>query len=380
MINAFITCAPEDLQVELVGITSDPKDSRLRSWHSVEVEGRQLRWFPLLVDHPSIRARVPLSFRYTWKLRRRRHQFDLAGISQLFHRLETAWATHDIDSQKLMFLHYHVEDQILHENTEVTWSRFPKAYFALEKRILPKMDFLWSERSDGIEWWKEHYPIMKDRAEWLPTWADDRVFYPLTIRKCKQLRKQLCAELGADPAKEIAFFAARFEGQKDPMLLMQTWKLLQTARPDVQLVLAGAGSLENEMRAFVAGAGLEQSVFFAGTLGQSAVANWQNAADLFVLSSAFEGMALSMIEALAAGVPVVTTKVGEAPRVITLPEHGRIVEERSAECIADAVQQVLSQPRNRQACVRAAEPYTPRKVLEPVYDRIRQYHERRMNK
>jgi len=68
MINAFITCAPEDLQVELVGITSDPKDSRLRSWHSVEVEGRQLRWFPLLVDHPSIRARVPLSFRYTFLL------------------------------------------------------------------------------------------------------------------------------------------------------------------------------------------------------------------------------------------------------------------------------------------------------------------------
>ena len=375
MINAFITCAPEDLDVELIGITSDPTDPRLGSWQEVEVEGRPLKWFPLMVDHPSIRARIPLSLRYTWKLRRARRQFDLSKVSHLFHRLEPAWATGDIDAQKLMFLHYHVQDQILSSNTEVTWSRFPAVYFAMEKRILPKMDYLWSERSDGIAWWKEHYPALQEKADWLPTWADDRVFHPRPSNECHEIRGRLCTALGANPKHDVAFFAARFEGQNHPMLLMETWQRLCEVRPSAQLILAGDGSLKKSMQNFVGQHGLEKNVFFAGTLNQDQVARWQNAADVFVLSSAFEGMALSMIEALAAGVPVVTTKVGEAPRVITKPEHGRIVEERCAAALAQALDQVLSQDRDRQACVKAAEPYTPRKVLAPVYQAIRNYHQ-----
>jgi glycosyltransferase involved in cell wall biosynthesis len=377
MINTFISCAPDDMDIELLGITGDPNAVPLGKLRDTEVDGRPIRHLPILVDHPSIRSRIPLSFRYTWLLKKWSKKVDLTGASLLFHRLETAWGVRHVDAQKLMFLHYHVDDQILNPKSEVTWSKVPWLYFALEKRILPKMDHLWSERSDGIDWWKKRYPILQDRADFLPTWAEDRVFYPFEKQRASELRNQLCKKAGLDPAKKLAFFAARFEGQKDPMLLIRSWKELQKIAPGTQLALAGAGSCEQEMRQFTTEAGLDSQIAFLGTLNQSAVAEWLNASDIFVLSSAFEGMALSMVEALASGVPVVTTRVGEAPRVITQPAHGRIVDDRTPESLAAAVAEVLTQERDPSACLLAADPYTPRKVLQPVYDSIRAHAQER---
>ncbi|MDP6850812.1 MAG: hypothetical protein QF524_07740, partial [Planctomycetota bacterium] len=171
MINTFISCAPDDMDIELLGITGDPNAVPLGKLRDTEVDGRPIRHLPILVDHPSIRSRIPLSFRYTWLLKKWSKKVDLTGASLLFHRLETAWGVRHVDAQKLMFLHYHVDDQILNPKSEVTWSKVPWLYFALEKRILPKMDHLWSERSDGIDWWKKRYPILQDRADFLPTWA-----------------------------------------------------------------------------------------------------------------------------------------------------------------------------------------------------------------
>ncbi|MCH2112432.1 MAG: glycosyltransferase, partial [Planctomycetes bacterium] len=344
MINAFVAHAPPEIQIDLLGITGDPQKNPLGDWQDSEVAGKALRWNPIVVDHPSIRSRVPLSFRYTWRLNRVRRRFDLGNASLLFHRLETAWAVHAIEAHKLMFLHYHVQDQILNKKSEVTWGRFPWLYFVLEKRILPRMDHLWSERSDGIAWWKERYPALQGRADWLPTWADDTTYRPYPEASRESHRRDMCASLGLDPKLPVAFFAARFEGQKDPMLLMRSWQQLMSLQPGAQIVLAGAGSVEADMRAFVKTHRLEQQIHFAGTLQQEQVAAWQNAADVFVLSSAFEGMALSMIEALACGTPVVTTRVGEAPRVITKASHGRIVEERTPAAIAQAIHEVLQQP------------------------------------
>ena len=375
MINTFIACAPEGMEIELLGITGNPESIELGKWRTTTVDGRTIRHLPILVDHPSIRSRIPLSLRYTCLLKKWSKKVDLQGSSLLFHRLETAWGVRHVQAQKLMFLHYHVDDQILNPKSEVTWSKVPWLYFALEKRILPKMNRLWSERSDGIEWWKNRYPVLEDRADFLPTWAEDRIFYPFPKERATDLRSKLCAAAGLDPNKKLAFFAARFEGQKDPMLLMRSWEALQKIAPGTQLALAGAGSCENEMRQFSSQAGLESKIAFLGTVNQSTVADWLNASDIFVLSSAFEGMALSMVEALACGVPVVTTRVGEAPRVITHASHGRIVDDRTPESLAAAVAEVLVQERDPASCVQAAEPYTPRKVLQPVYDSIHSHAE-----
>ncbi len=371
MINTFIACAPKDLELRLVGISVEPDRRPVGEWREVEVGGRRLSQFPLLAAHPSIRSRVPVSLKYTWRLRRALPRLGLDGASLLFHRLEPAWATTRLPNQQLMFLHYHVRDQILGSGTEVTWRRFPGLYFRLEKHLLPRMDHLWSERADAIEDWKERYPALRGKADFLPTWADDRIFRILPEAERAELRTRLCGDAGLDPARSVAFFAGRFEAQKDPMLLMRSWKALAARDCDAQLVLAGEGSLEAEMRAFAEAAGLSTRLHFCGALSQGQIAEWLNASDLFVMSSAFEGMPLAMIEALACGVPVVSTRIGESPRLVNRPEHGRLISDRDPETLAAAVAEQLSRPRDRAACLASARPYTPRQVLAPVYETIR---------
>ncbi|RMH04093.1 MAG: glycosyltransferase [Planctomycetota bacterium] len=372
MINTFIAHAPADLEVRLAGITVEPERRPVGRWSEVEVGGRRIRQLPLLAAHPSIRSRIPVSLRYTLRLRRFLRRTDLEGGSLLFHRLEPAWPALRRPEQKLMFLHYHPEDQILGSGTEVTWRRFPGLYFRLERRILPRVDRLWSERSDAIEWWLQRHPALAGKAEFLPTWADDTVFHPLPEEERAELRRRLCTAAGLDPALPLAFFAGRFEAQKDPMLLLRAWRALPASAARAQLVLAGEGSFGDEMRAFVAAEGLADRVHFAGALGQREVARWLNAADAFVMSSAFEGMPLAMIEALACGTPVASTRIGEAPRLVRRPEQGRLVAERDPAALAGAIAEVLAAPRDRAACLEAARPFTPRAVLEPVYRAIRE--------
>ncbi len=371
MINTFIANAPEVLEIKLVGITVEPDRRPVGQWSTVEVGGRAIEQLPLLSAHPSIRSKVPVSFSYTRKLKKALRRLDLAGGSLLFHRLEPAWATTKLPNQQLMFLHYHPEDQVLGKGTEVTWRRFPWLYFWLEKKLLPPMDHLWSERSDAIEWWKERYPALQGKADFLPTWADDAIFHVFPEERRAELRRQRCAAAGFDPAKPLCFFAGRFESQKDPMLLMRTWKALESTHPEAQLALAGEGSFGEEMRAYVAEQGMAERIHFAGAQSQHEVAEWLNAADAFTLSSAYEGMPLAMIEALACGAPVASTNIGESPLLVNRPEHGRLVEQHEAEVLARAIAEVLEQPRDREACVASARPYTPKQVLAPVYEAIR---------
>ena len=371
MINTFIANAPEDLELKLIGITVDPAHRPVGQWSKVTVGGREIDQLPVLAAHPSIRSRIPVSLSYTRRLKKRLRRLDLGRDSLLFHRLEPAWAAARLPNQRLMFLHYHPEDQVLGKGTEVTWRRFPWLYFWLEKNLLPRVEHLWSERSDAIEWWMERYPALRGKADFLPTWADDAVFHVYPEERRTRLRSQLCAAAGLDPAKPLCVFAGRFEAQKDPMLLMRSWKALEATHADAQLVLAGEGSFGPEMSAYAASDGLTGRVHFAGALSQQQVAEWLNAADAFVLSSAFEGMPLAMIEALACGTPVASTRIGESPRLVNRPEHGRLVEERHPEALAAAIAEVLRQPRDRDACVDSARPFTPRQVLAPVYDSIR---------
>ena len=375
MINTFIANAPEELEIKLVGITVEPEQRPVGQWSRVEVGGRAIDQLPVLSAHPSIRSRIPVSLSFTRKLKRRLRELDLAGGSLLFHRLEPAWATTKLPNQQLMFLHYHPEDQVLGKGTEVTWRRFPWLYFWLEKKLLPPMDFLWSERSDAIEWWKERYPALRGKADFLPTWADDAIFHVFPEERRERLRRELCADAGFDPAKPLCFFAGRFEAQKDPMLLMRTWKALETTHPEAQLALAGEGSFGEEMQAYAADQAMAERVHFAGAQSQHQVAEWLNAADAFTLSSAYEGMPLAMIEALACGAPVASTNIGESPLLVNRPEHGRLVEEHEPDVLARAIAEVLEQPRNREACVASAEPYTPKQVLAPVYEAIRRHAE-----
>jgi glycosyltransferase involved in cell wall biosynthesis len=186
------------------------------------------------------------------------------------------------------------------------------------------------------------------------------------------LRARLAGELGIDPSAPIGFFAGRFDPQKDPLLLLRAWQALQYDGPPPNLILAGEGNLEPEMRAFVDSAALGDRIHFAGALGPNDVGHWMNVADVFVMSSMMETMSMAMLEAVACGLPVVAPDLGEAAKLICRPEAGALVGERSVETMTRTIADVLKRPRDRELCASSASSYTVEGVLEPIFSLIRQ--------
>ncbi|MEO6718060.1 MAG: glycosyltransferase [Novosphingobium sp.] len=127
--------------------------------------------------------------------------------------------------------------------------------------------------------------------------------------------------------------------------------------PDTQLALAGGGPDETMLRARAADLGVAGRVHFLGPLPHADLPELLSAADVFVMPSSSEGLANAWIEALACGVPVVTTPIPGALELLTDPAFGRFAGRDGRE-IAEAVTALLQAPPPPAAVVRATEGYS----------------------
>jgi glycosyltransferase involved in cell wall biosynthesis len=128
------------------------------------------------------------------------------------------------------------------------------------------------------------------------------------------------------------------------------------SHPDVQFVVIGGASPEGDagpaLRKQARRLGVEDRVIWAGILPPDRVAVWLAAADVFVLSSDFEGCPCSVYEAMAAGLPVVATRVGEVSRMVPA-DLGEIVDEpEDRDGLRDALLRALGKEWDR-AAIRA---------------------------
>ncbi|WP_296679844.1 glycosyltransferase [Novosphingobium sp.] len=110
--------------------------------------------------------------------------------------------------------------------------------------------------------------------------------------------------------------------------------------PGAILLLAGAGEDENALRSQAERLGLSDRVRFLGAVPHAELPAVLNAANVFVLPTASEGLANAWVEALACGTPVVTTPIAGAQELLTDPAWGRMVP-RDAKAIALAVREML---------------------------------------
>ena len=111
--------------------------------------------------------------------------------------------------------------------------------------------------------------------------------------------------------------------------------------PEAILLLAGKGEDENALKSLAERLGVAGRVRFLGAVPHGELPVVLNAADVFVLPTASEGLANAWVEALACGTPVVTTPIPGAQELVTDPAWGRLVP-RDATAIATAVQELLA--------------------------------------
>lgn len=134
----------------------------------------------------------------------------------------------------------------------------------------------------------------------------------------------------------------RYSTQKSQDDLIRAMANVVDVIPNVQLFIVGWGPREQEMRRLVRARNLEGHVSITGKV--SSVEKYYAAADVFTLSSMWEGLPIALLEAMAAGLPVIATDVSGVREVVQEGETGRLVSPDSPDEFATEMVEMASGP------------------------------------
>jgi glycosyltransferase involved in cell wall biosynthesis len=137
----------------------------------------------------------------------------------------------------------------------------------------------------------------------------------------------------------------RFEIAKDYPNLLRAFREVRAREPRARLVIVGQGSLQAEAEALTDELGLRDAVRFLGA--RDDVPAVMSAADGYVMSSAWEGMPMVLLEAAAAGLPIVATAVGGNGEVVREGESGFLVPARDSATLGQGMLRLMALPAER---------------------------------
>lgn len=144
----------------------------------------------------------------------------------------------------------------------------------------------------------------------------------------------------------------RVEYRKDHITLARAAAQVLKAEPKATFLLAGDGPDRSRLEAEIEALGIAERFHLLGT--RQDVPRLLHHLDVYVLSSTTEGLSLSILEAMAAGLPVVATRVGGNAELVTPGETGALVPASDPQALAEALLEVLRAPARRKAFGAAA--------------------------
>jgi glycosyltransferase involved in cell wall biosynthesis len=148
------------------------------------------------------------------------------------------------------------------------------------------------------------------------------------------------------PNEELILInVARFERVKNHKLLIEAFEEALMKQPNMELWLVGDGSLRREIELLVQKKDLTEKVKFLGI--RSDIPQLLNQVDMFVLSSDYEGFGLVVAEAMAAGIPVISTAVAGVKEILENGKYGVLVPVGDAEALAKAIVELAKDERKR---------------------------------
>ena len=189
-------------------------------------------------------------------------------------------------------------------------------------------------------------------------------------------REEARARIGLAAGDFVIGNVGRLVEEKGHRHLIRAFADMRRAGRDFKLVVAGGGRLMGEMKALAESLGVGEHVMLLGE--RRDVPELYRAMDVFVMPSVFEAWGLSLIEAMASGLPCVATSVGGMPEILDGGSCGVIVPKGDPGAIADAVGSLSSDParmtelgaRGRARALSLYGSEAMARKLEAVYDNL----------
>ena len=163
----------------------------------------------------------------------------------------------------------------------------------------------------------------------------------------------------------VIAIAANLRPVKNHTLFLRAAQLVAGQHPEARLAILGSGPDEHKLRQLASELGIAERVYWAGSV--TPIAAYLSRAEIAALTSDSEGFATAIVEAMAAGLPVVATQVGGAAEAIVSGQNGVLVEAGNYQQLAQELNQLLADPDLRQALGQAA-----RRTVEQSYNWTRQ--------
>ena len=372
-IRDILRCAPSDIQMQLVGVTTDPVNYPVGQWSVGVLNGKSFRFYPLMgVRSLERQMKIPLSAKFTLRLFFKK-MLDDSDVVQ-FNRVEPVIAMINLKKPKVLIIHQNM-NVLRNKNSEIRWKYLPAVYFWFERFIISRIQEVFIVREDAVVEYQQRFPQQKEHIHFLPTWMNPALFqYDAPEQKIKK-RAEICAALNIPANETVMIFVGRFDHQKDPVYLIDSFAEYVSRRGVGQLVLVGDGVLRSVVEAAIKRHCISNRVHLLGALPQETVATFLRASDILLLSSAYEGMPRCVVESLGCGVPVVSTKAGEVSLLINQGKNGYLVENKCPKEFADAIEKTVDNLDDLKGtpCLEAVEQYRAEIILGKLYETYRNY-------
>lgn len=197
------------------------------------------------------------------------------------------------------------------------------------------------------------YGVREEKIKIISGGVDLAKFFP------KFNRSEARKILGLPLNRPLLLTVRRLEHRMGLENLIRAVSKIKKKIPDILLIIGGKGSLENELKKKVSLLGIEDIVRFEGFIDENRLSSYYQAVDLYVSpTQALEGFGLSIVEALAAGTPVIGTPVGAIPEILKKIDKRFLFEGTHSDSIAKGIINVLTNQKEiddfRSLCVKYA--------------------------
>jgi glycosyltransferase involved in cell wall biosynthesis len=363
IIETFLNhCKDKPYDIWLLGMTTS-KDEPIGQVSRRVIYGREFPFLPLFsLDAEKYRDRkplVPIRAKAFLAYLRRKSLVDALGFDLLYLHEPQAIPFYWPKRQPILY-HIHGTQEGAAEYSRYGFVRSKPFLYLYQKGLRTIY-----ERSDEFividdlsqTTYTGMYPERATRFHLVPTGVDTQQFRPIPDLDKRVTRKKF----GLPENGKMFLFVGRLHWKKGIDFILRSFALLKKDVPDAFLAIAGEGEERQRMKQLTDELQMSDAVYFLGTVPRFPkpdLALLYNSADVSVVGSVEESFALVITEALACGVPVVSTLVGIAPKVIRDGVTGYLLKERDERQMSFLMKSALTSPTiDRQQCVATAQEY-----------------------
>ncbi len=235
--------------------------------------------------------------------------------------------------------------------TRKSWFIY-SVYKLLEKYSLKRIDFLIAVDARAKSFYLKKYPFLRKKLKLIPNGVNTQLFKPQDPKEVKPM-------FGFNEDDKIILSIGRFSFEKRFDLLIKVFCDVKKEVENAKLVLVGQGPERKKLVELVRKIGMED-VEFLEPVEHERIPALMNCADMLVLCSMYEGMPTVVLEALACGVPVVATDVGDVGKIVEDGRTGQLVKADDYKNIKKAILKLLGEGKSvyKENCIEMAKSYS----------------------